>query len=191
MSIVFKSVFFSYEDQIIFSNLSLEMKDNAHTIILGRSGCGKTTLLKLITGKLQPNSGKIEGLAKKSYSILFQEDRLIEHLDALQNIKYVLYGKNIEDFLIIDTLKQLGIHEYKGKPVGEFSGGMKRRVAICRALLFPSDILILDEPFRSLDNDTSLEILPILEKFFKNRTVISVLHQKEIAQKLNAKIIML
>lgn len=116
------------------------------TCIRGRSGCGKTTLIRLLLGLDIPDKGKIEGISDRKISAVFQEDRLCENLSAASNIRLVC-TETISDRELEEAYKAVALQ----KPVRELSGGMRRRVSILRALLADSDCVIMDEPLRGLD----------------------------------------
>ena len=116
------------------------------TCIRGRSGCGKTTLIRLLLGLDIPDKGKIEGISDRKISAVFQEDRLCENLSAASNIRLVC-TETISDRELEEAYKAVALQ----KPVRELSGGMRRRVSILRALQADSDCVIMDEPLRGLD----------------------------------------
>ena len=150
---------------------------------MGPSGCGKTTLLRLIAGLETPESGEIEGVGKLGF--LFQEDRLISHLTARKNVALVLTGRDT-DARAGAALEALGLSDSMDKPARELSGGMARRVAIARAVLFESKLLLLDEPFRGLDEQTRAQAAAWTATHTAGRTVIAVTHDRQDAELLNA-----
>ena len=120
------------------------------TAVMAPSGTGKTTLLNILLGLERPDSGTVEGLAGKRLTAVFQEDRLLEHLSAGGNLRFVL-GRAYDPAAARALLDRLGLPDTGAQPVREFSGGMKRRLALARALLAPFDALALDEPFTGVD----------------------------------------
>lgn len=163
--------------------------ESAHCI-LGASGCGKTTLLRLIAGLETPDSGSITGTEHKKISAVFQEDRLFENLSAEKNV--LLTARR--DFTRTDALQllnELELRESAGMPVCSFSGGMKRRVAIARALAADYDLLILDEPFSGLDSDTRTRALETIARHAAGKTLICVTHEPADALQLGAEILRL
>ena len=120
------------------------------TAVMAPSGTGKTTLLRILLGLERPDSGTVEGLAGKRLTAVFQEDRLLEHLSADGNLRFVL-GRAYDPAAARALLDRLGLPDTGAQPVREFSGGMKRRLALARALLAPFDALALDEPFTGVD----------------------------------------
>ena len=130
------------------------------TCIMGKSGIGKSTLLSILMGLEKADEGTVSGMEHQKISAIFQENRLFENLDAVTNI-HITTGKTKEE--ITGFLKKMELDDIAGKPVSEYSGGMKRRVAIARALLAEYDILIMDEPTAGLDPRTRVEFKEILK----------------------------
>ena len=142
---------------------------------MGASGCGKTTLLRILCGLLPPDSGRIDGAEGAWYSAVFQEDRLCENLTAAANIRLVT-GNSRSREEIESALAAVGLADCSGKPVREFSGGMKRRTALVRALLAEYSVLVLDEPFKGLDESTREQTAGWCRKMTAGKTVILVTH---------------
>ena len=136
------------------------------TAVMAPSGTGKTTLLRILLGLERPDSGTVEGLAGKRLTAVFQEDRLLEHLSAEGNLRFVL-GR---------VYDRLGLPDTGAQPVREFSGGMKRRLALARALLAPFDALALDEPFTGLDRENRDLALACIRETAGDRPVLLVTH---------------
>ncbi len=155
------------------------------TALMGASGKGKTTLLRLISGLERPDSGKVSFAEKPRISFVFQEDRLFEGFSAVENITAVTGRGEDNKRIAKDTLYSLGIDvtEHSGA-VREFSGGMKRRVAIARALLAEHDVLLLDEPFKGLDGDTRDITARVIREHSKDKLVILVTHDRREAELL-------
>ena len=130
-------------EKTVLCNLNLEFSEN--TAIMGPSGSGKTTLLNVISGLLTPDSGSVEFSEKPKISFVFQENRLFEEYSPIENVKAVS-SKDVSEEKIALLLEALGIkREDHQKAVASFSGGMKRRVSLARALIFKSNILLLDD----------------------------------------------
>lgn len=169
----------SYDEQLVLKDFSARFDMDSVYVLMGPSGCGKTTLLRLLLGLKKADSGKLIGVGKMRCGTVFQEDRLCETLSAVQNI--ALVTKNEERARI--DLKYLGLDPIEhNKPVCELSGGQRRRAALVRAVLFDSDFLVLDEPFKGLD-ETSREIA--IRYTLENRCgrgIILVTHDAEEAQ---------
>ena len=122
--------------------------------LLGPSGSGKTTILRMIAGLETPDSGTIDGLKNLKISAVFQEDRLLEGYDVLTNLRFVC-RQRLSDAELSAYAAALLPQNALFQPVCEFSGGMKRRLSLLRALLVPFDLLILDEPFNGLEPQKS------------------------------------
>ena len=176
---------FSYGNKQIINNFSLKVKANECICLYGESGCGKTTVLKIISGLIIPQSGSVNLPSKISY--VFQEDRLIPNLSVLKNLTLFLQKDKKE--LAIKLIKQAGLIEFINKKPDQLSGGMKRRLAIIRAIAFDGDALLLDEPFNGLDIDNKILMSDLIKKAFtdKNKPVIMVSHVDEDIEILNAK----
>ncbi len=152
----------SYDGQQVLDNFNLNIEEEHSYIITGPSGCGKTTLLRLILGLEKPDSGSVKLLGDYKYpfinsGMVFQEDRLCDNLDAVTNVTMV--SKKVFRETVIEELGRLLPRELIFKPVRELSGGERRRVAIVRACAVPSDILIMDEPFTGLDDQTRRTVI--------------------------------
>ncbi len=173
----------SYGENIVLNNFSATFPFNKVSSIMGASGKGKTTLLKIILGLIPYDSGEIIGIENKKISAVFQENRLINNLSSFANISIVsLFSKEI----IENALCEIGLTDYINQPVLSLSGGMKRRVAILRALLSDADILIFDEPLKGLDEKTKNTVIDIIKKYSKEKTIIFVTHTKEEISLLNS-----
>jgi len=178
MVIVISGVTKKYGDNVVFHNFSVRIEKNRTTFITGPSGCGKTTLISMLMGITAPDSGTITGVPALK-SAVFQEDRLCENFNAVSNVRLVC-DKRIKNSTIIEHLERVGLKDILSKPVSEFSGGMKRRVAIVRAVLAKSEILFLDEPFKGLDNENKKLVMDYIEENTKGKTVIIVTHDTDM-----------
>ena len=153
------------------------------TCVMAPSGAGKTTLLRILLGLERPDSGSVPRDVR--WSAVFQENRLLEHLDAMGNLRFVL-GADLDKPAADALLAELGLGDTAGKPVREFSGGMKRRLALARALLAPSDALALDEPFTGLDEENRARCLALIRRAGAEKPVLLVTHDPADAQSLEA-----
>ena len=175
MDIEVKGLVKRYDDKLVLDGFDATFAEGRFTCIMGDSGCGKTTLLNILLGFLEPDGGSVTGLPE-NIGVVFQEDRLCEAFSAVSNVRLAT-GERYSKEAIRRELEQLGISpEDADKPVREFSGGMKRRVAIARALLFDCDLVILDEAFKGLDGDTKRLVMDWVKRRAEGRTVISVTH---------------
>ena len=152
-------------------------------VLMGPSGCGKTTLLRILLGLLAPDAGEVRTGGARIGAV-FQEDRLIEHMTALQNLALVA-GKASRAQLK-EHLALLGLEAEAEKRVSAFSGGMRRRVAIVRALLAEWDVLFLHEPFTGLDGETKAAVLNFVRRSLRGRTALLVTHDRAEAEALGA-----
>ncbi len=177
----------SYGDNRVLSCFSHEFEEGKVTAIMGASGCGKTTLLSVLMGLTAPDSGEVlpKGIR---ISAVFQENRLCENLTAAANIRLVT-GKKYSPQQLEKELAAVGITDVTNKPIREFSGGMKRRVALVRALLADYDVLFMDEPFKGLDEETKRQVMEYCKEKTAGRTVIFVTHDKEECDLLSDEII--
>ncbi|MBW5383317.1 ATP-binding cassette domain-containing protein [Brachyspira pilosicoli] len=160
----------SYNDNIIFKNFSISLHINKINIILGSSGCGKTSLLNIIAKKLD------------SPSFVYQEPRLLNHLNAYENINYILKdkikNKNLRDKTIKETLTITNLIDNIHSKPNELSGGMKQRLSLARSLAYNSDFLLMDEPLQGQDIKRKKELLDIIKniQIKTNKTIIYVTH---------------
>lgn len=177
----------AYGDRVVLKDFSCRFEAGKVFCLMAPSGYGKTTLLRLIMGLEKPDSGRMEGLKDMRICALFQEDRLCENLDAASNLMLVQPQLKREQALAL--LAEAGLEDCAGKPVREFSGGMKRRTALMRALCCSGDLLLLDEPFKGLDADTRLKMLDCIRRYRNGRTTILVSHDEKDARDLQAHLV--
>lgn len=179
-----------YGEQVIFHDLNMELERGKITCIMGNSGCGKTTLLHILLGLVKPDGGMIEGLEKARFAAVFQENRLCETFDAVVNVNLAVHP-SITKAEIEREFEKVGLTDYHNKPVGNLSGGMKRRVAIVRALMSDYSVLVLDEPFKGFDAALKQQMMLYLKETVRSKTVIMVTHEQEEAEFLANKVIWL
>ena len=169
----------AYDGRPVIRDFSARFGPGSHTCLMGPSGCGKTTLLRLLMGLEAPDSGQIRIPEGTRFSAVFQEDRLLNRLTAAANVRLAARASITQ---AAELLLELGIPpESLSQPVSTFSGGMKRRVALCRALLAEYDVLTLDEPYKGLDEDTRAKVMRLVDVYTRGRTVILVTHAAEEA----------
>lgn len=179
MPINIKNLNFSFNETKIFENFSLEISSGEITTILGPSGCGKTTLLNIISNILHPHSSEISVPNDQVLSLIFQEARLLPWLNVLENILFAIEDKNRTSLnRALHYLKEMGLEQHKNKYPGQLSGGMSQRVSIARAFTYPSNTILMDEPFKGLDFQLKLNILNLFNKLWSedNRTAVFVTH---------------
>jgi len=149
-----KDISKSFRETRVFDGFSVSFPRGKTTCLLGPSGCGKTTLLRIIAGTLKPDAGKLKDLEDLTISFVFQEDRLLPWKTAADNIRLVLKHK-IDDESIEEVIDQkldlVKMKEYANYYPHQLSGGMRQRISFARAFSFPSDMILLDEPFKGLD----------------------------------------
>lgn len=186
-----ENIAFSYGNKRIFEDFSLELADGARLALMGPSGCGKSTLLRLISGLLTPQSGRIAGLPQDGVAYVFQESRLLPQLTARENVELVL--KNVENRqkLAEEILTELGLGDELDTLPSELSGGMARRVAMARALAFPSPLLVLDEAFTGLDERTRGIVADCVLRRLNGRTLVMSTHSEVEAELLGCEILRL
>ncbi len=186
--IIFENVSVSFDKTQVLKDINLTIKQGEVIGIMGASGIGKTTFVKVLLGLIKPTLGKVYGLEKVRFSAVFQEDRLCENFDAITNVQMVLPADITAEQVEQEFLK-VSLSDYKGKPVSKLSGGMKRRVAIVRAVMRKSDVIILDEPLKGFDEALKVQVLSYLRESLSGRTVILVTHHKEEVEALHAKLL--
>jgi NitT/TauT family transport system ATP-binding protein len=186
----------AFGEQPIFSSFSASFEENAVTILLGPSGCGKTSLLRMIAGLLPPDSGTIRGMDPASLSFVFQEPRLVPWLSVEDNVALA----------VRDSLKPLAARERALKflglvGLGDFarrkprilSGGMRQRASLARAFCRPAALLLMDEPFQSLDLKLRLSLMDEFVKLWQEepKTVVFVTHDIQEALYLGDEVLVL
>jgi NitT/TauT family transport system ATP-binding protein len=195
--IVLHQLSFAYGETPVFKLLNLRFAEGEIYGLTGRSGLGKTTLLRLLAGLEKPQSGEIQGLEGKRVALLFQEDRLCLNLNALTNVRMVMpeakdHQMRVEqEESIRRTLLELGLQDQLHQPVRNFSGGMRRRVALARALLAETELLLLDEPFQGLDPESRASAIEAIKKLRGGRSCLVVSHDEDDYTALGAKVIYL
>lgn len=170
----------SYEQKTIFDNIDVTFEQGKINVILGGSGVGKTTLLNAIAG-IKSYEGQIEG-CEDGVSYIFQKDRLIPSISVYKNLDLILKGvvkdKVERKRMIEQTAVDLEIFDVLKSLPSEISGGQAQRVSMARAFLYPSDVMLLDEPFKALDTALKTRLIKqfaaLQEK--KNKTVVFVTH---------------
>lgn len=192
------------------NGIDIEFRENEFVSILGQSGCGKTTLLNIIGGLDRYTSGDliINGKSTKEFKdkdwdtyrnhsvgFVFQSYNLIPHQTVLANVELALtisgVGKTERRKRAIEALQKVGLGDQINKKPNQMSGGQMQRVAIARALVNDPDILLADEPTGALDSKTSVQVMEILKEISKDRLIIMVTHNPELAKKYSSRIVKL
>lgn len=181
-----KNLVKEYDGNLVYDNFNLDIKKGEITVVLGESGCGKTTLLNVLS-KLTDYQGQVVG-DYAPISSVFQDDRLIPNLTVAQNLLLVNPSANVTK-----ELKDIGLEGKENDYPKSLSGGMKRRVAILRALIFPYKTLLLDEPLNSLDLALKLSLIEKIKKSHKENggTIVMVTHDIKEAVLIADRIIVL
>jgi NitT/TauT family transport system ATP-binding protein len=172
---------FSYSNHTVFEDFNLNFEANKIHVIMGHSGCGKTTLLHLLASLLKPQHGTIEGIDNKHVSYIFQEPRLLPWRTVFENIKLSLnhLDKEAEKTqLANEIIQKVGLSRFASYYPNQLSGGMQQRVSMARAFAFPSQLILLDEPFQNLDIKLKDEMIALFQCLweFEKRTVVCVTH---------------
>ncbi len=206
-----KKSYLSGENEVkALKGISLEFRQNEFVSILGHSGCGKTTLLNIIGGLDRYSSGdlQIKGKSTKEYKdrdwdtyrnhsvgFVFQSYNLISHQSVLANVELALtlsgISKDERRKRAKEMLEKVGLGDQIHKKPNQLSGGQMQRVAIARALINNPEILLADEPTGALDSNTSVQIMELLKEIAKDRLVIMVTHNPELAEQYSTRIIKL
>ena len=200
MSLSVKGLNVSYGKNHILKDINLEIENGEFVSILGKSGCGKTTLIKSIAGLLETDNGDINifdknvaGLPpeKRQTVIVFQDLRLFPHMNVEDNIAFAMKLKKMDKAVIKEKveklLDQVRLSGYEKRKVSRLSGGQMQRVALARALGAEPNLLLLDEPFASLDEDLRKEMGELVRRLHRENgiTTVMITHDKEEAMELS------
>ncbi len=180
-----KTISKRYGDTVVFDRFSCTIHPGEVNVLFGASGSGKTTLLRLLMGLEEADEGTLKAFGPVRFSAVFQEDRLCNNLSAFSNVKLVV-DPSVPSEQIQDALNAVGLRDSIRKPAKELSGGMRRRVALVRALMATYDLLILDEPFKGLDEVTKVQVVAYTLEKIKNKTVLLVTHDPEEVKMMHA-----
>lgn len=200
-----KNISKKYGKDVIFDNVSFELKKGEVVSIIGASGCGKSTLLKCLNkleeiddGAIYLNNQNIKDIKvtelRQKIGLVFQEYNLFEHLTVLDNLTIGLIqirgmSKSEAEKQAIKLLKKVGLEEKKDNYPDELSGGQKQRVAIVRTLLMKPSIIMLDEPTSALDQEMKTSVLELINELVKeDMTLIIVSHEMDFVKKVSDRI---
>ena len=198
-----KNITKKFENKTVFANFNLQIDQNEMVAIIGPSGSGKSTLLNILGlidkvddgdyqferyTNIKPNSRLAQKIIREKISYLFQNFALIEEDTVLQNLllslKYVKQSKKEKTETITAALQKVGLSEYLNSKIYELSGGQQQRIAVARAIIKPSELVLADEPTGSLDSKNRDEIIKLLlELNAAGKTVIVVTHDSHVAEK--------
>lgn len=198
-----KNITKKFESKTVFANFNLQINQNEMVAIIGPSGSGKSTLLNILGlidkvddgdyqfeqyTNIKPNSRLAQKIIREKISYLFQNFALVEEDTVLQNLllalKYVKQSKKEKTEIITAALQKVGLSEYLNSKIYELSGGQQQRIAVARAIIKPSELVLADEPTGSLDSKNRDEIIKLLlELNAAGKTVIVVTHDSHVAEK--------
>ena len=178
----FDRVRFSYGDKTVLREASFQIGDGEHVAIQGASGCGKTTLLRLVLGLERPESGTVTVSATRR-AVLFQEDRLLPYLSVAKNCELFTADRAS----VRPMLRSLALEEAADVLPSALSGGMARRAALARALCHGGELYLLDEPFNGLDGDNVERCAKEILHVTKDKTLLVITHHESEAELLRCK----
>lgn len=178
-----------FGDDVVLDGFDLDLAGGAVTTLMGPNGSGKTTVGRLLLGLVEPDAGAVLGTEGLRRAAVFQDERLCEQLTATGNVRLVL-PRSVPLASIVTELHRVGLDdESLAKPVRDLSGGQRRRVAIVRALMPAADLVILDEPFKGLDNDGKALVMAYVRERCAGRTTLLVTHDPAEAQWFDARVV--
>jgi NitT/TauT family transport system ATP-binding protein len=197
----------SFGEHEVLKNVNMTFEDGRIYCLMGESGVGKTTLLRVIMGLETADDGEVQfsgnvcegssvgdtSAKNRDIAVVFQEDRLLPDRTPIDNVYFVTKGQKqySDKFKIREAMSELLPKECLSKRTDELSGGMKRRVALARAMLSDRKILLLDEPFTGLDEEARAQAAEFIKNHQSGRTVVVVTHEKGDAERLGANICLL
>ena len=175
----------------VLNGVNLQIPERSITVILGRSGCGKTTLLRIVGGLEEADAGEMEFEATHKTAFVFQESRLMPWLNVWDNVKFGLKKQQQDEQLIQDIIDVVGLNGFEKAYPNQLSGGMQQRVAIARALAYNPSFIMMDEPFAALDYFTREQMQKELLRMQRERgvSILFVTHSIDEALLLGHKIV--
>lgn len=181
MRIEIKNLNKSFGQEKVIEDLNLVIKDKERVALVGKSGIGKTTLLKIILGIMTSDSGEIKFSEEPKMSVVFQDNLLFENKTVYENILFV---REIEREIVFEYLEKLKMADTIDKKISELSGGMKRRVALLRSIVYGGNIYIFDEVLREVDEDTKKAMIDLINNV--DETMIFTTHNDDDIKALKA-----
>lgn len=177
----------------VLNGINLKLSENTITVILGRSGCGKTTLLRLVGGLEQPDEGTITFDVEHKTAFVFQEPRLMPWLNVWDNVRFGLKKQECDSAFLQGIINTVGLKGFEKAYPNQLSGGMQQRLAIARALAYEPSFVMMDEPFAALDYFTRSQMQRELKQLQKERgaSILFVTHSIDEALLLGDKIVMI
>lgn len=208
--LTFNHVEFKYSNQPVFSDLNIQIDKGEFVFLIGKSGVGKTTLMRMVYMDVLPEAGYVEVAGfnsdvikvkelttlRRKLGIVFQDFQLLDDRNVYDNLAFVLHAtgtpKKMIKRKVLHALSDVGLAHKQNNMPQQLSGGEKQRVAIARAIINDPDLVLADEPTGNLDSETSDEIIEILKKINQRGTsILLATHNYEIVRKVDAKIIRL
>ncbi len=176
----------SFDDKVVIENVNMEFKANKISVIIGKSGEGKTTIFRIITNLIQSDSGYVSTDELDSIGMVFQGNELYPHFNVMNNLvipQRVILKRNKKDAIANaqEVLSKLNISYLSKSFVKSLSGGEAQRVAIARELVMKKNILLLDEPTSALDEENTGILLSLLKELKKDKTIIIITHDMKFA----------
>lgn len=178
----FENVTFCYGERHVLNDFDLAVPEGARVCLFGPSGCGKSTVLRLVMGLEKPNKGRVICRAPRIAPV-FQEDRLLMQESVAHNVRFGCHKDGLA------LLAAVRLEAEANKRPDQLSGGQRRRVALCRALNYDAPLLVLDEPFNGLDDESVALCVDAIKQTAGNRTILMVSHDIGHARLLDAEIL--
>ena len=183
-----KDISVRYDGKSVLSGCDLSLGDGERLALMGPSGCGKTTLLRVALSLLPPDTGSVSGDPGRTAAV-FQEPRLLPWRTAAENVNVVLSDTPETMPEALSMLERVELSDAVEKYPAELSGGMQQRVSIARALAFRPDLLVLDEPFRGLDDELRGRMVSLLNTSLQSASLLLVTHSEEEAKTLGCRVL--
>ena len=183
----------SYNGLTVLTDINMTFRDGGCYCLMGPSGSGKTTLMRILMGLETPDEGTVAGNPDRksaAISAVFQEDRLCESFSPVENVT-MCTGRSMKASRVRWEMAKLLPEECLSRPVSTLSGGMKRRVAVLRALLTPSHVLLMDEPFTGMDEDLKRSVIAYIREKQNGRILILSTHQEEDVELIGGELVRL
>ncbi len=179
-----EGVSMAFGEKQVLSRFDFPLPERGSVCLFGPSGCGKTTVLRLLAGLERPQEGRVVGMAGRKISLLFQENRLLPWCTVQENMLLAMSGDRERIGEARGMLEAVGLLAEAERLPGGLSGGMRRRVALARALAHGGDVLLLDEPLKELDAETALRMRTLIREHAEGRLLLLITHDAEEARAL-------